>query len=90
MDPSKRSKVLTVILVTLVVATVCLFVFNSKPKVDKPTASNYYTGAFRNKKNPNMWGDANGKQAPAPADAIPYNADSSSTGSPGAGGHVKE
>jgi len=77
MDTTNRSKILTAVIITLVACTVWLLYSNSKPVEDKPTASNYFRGAFRNKANPNMWGDENGKPVPAPPGAFPYNPDNS-------------
>jgi hypothetical protein len=75
MDKSKRSKILTAVLVTLVVATVWFLVTGNSSHDEKATASNYYHGIFRNKKDPNIWGYEDGRLAPAPKDAIPYNPD---------------
>jgi hypothetical protein len=72
MDNSKRTKVFALVLILLIAGTVWRLV--SQPKADPietPTGSAYYHGVFRNKKDPNIWGDETGKQVPPPPDAIP-------------------
>lgn len=96
MDTSNRSKIMTAVLIALAAATVWVLYGNSKPTEDKPTASNYYHGVMRNKKDPNIWGDDNGKQVPPPPDAIPYvprddtSGGKGDTKKPGAGGKTIE
>jgi hypothetical protein len=77
MQKALRPKLLVVCFVSLVIGIVWLLSSGSGPQAEKPTAGNYYHGVFRNKKDPNMWGDENGNPAPPPADAIPYDANRS-------------
>jgi hypothetical protein len=72
MPKSRRSQFFMVVFVALVAATVWILSAGSNPPLERPTASNYYHGAFRNQKDPNVWGDENGNRVPPPADAIPY------------------
>ena len=95
MDKSNRTKVMSALIVVLVVGLVWFLAKGSSSNIDKPVASNYYHGVFRNKKNPNMWGDDNGKPVPPPPDAIPYNPDgapgsagAAGSSAPNPGGHI--
>jgi hypothetical protein len=72
MNNSKRTIVLTAVLILLIVGTVWRLASKSGPDaIVTPTGSTYYHGVFRNKKDPNIWGDETGKQVPPPPDAIP-------------------
>jgi hypothetical protein len=76
MNSSKHTKVLAGVLVAAIICAAILFYRNGQPPKVVPNAPGYYTGPVRNHKDPNIWGDVNGKQVPAPPDAIPYKPES--------------
>ena len=73
MSKTGRSKVITFLLALVILAAVWILVKQKANDTSSPASSHYYHGVFRNKKDPNIWGDDNGKQVPPPPDAIPYD-----------------
>jgi hypothetical protein len=66
-----RTRILFGVLFAAVAIAVVVFFLNTKPSKPAPSASGYYSGPFRNKSNPNMYGNDDGQQVAAPADSTP-------------------
>jgi len=58
-------------LVVTVAVAAFIFMKASRASMSPPSGLYYYTGPMRNKKDPNIWGDAQGNRVPPPPDAIP-------------------
>ena len=65
MDKS-RTKLLFGVLLAAIAVAVVVFLLNAKESKPAPSAPGYYSGPFRNRANPNIYGSDDGKQVAAP------------------------
>ena len=79
MKPS-RSNVLFGVLLAAIAVAVAVFFMNAKEAKAPPSAPGYYSGPFRNKANPNIYGNDDGKQVPAPPGDTPATVTPKSSG----------
>ena len=81
MNNDTRTKAAFGGILLVIIIVVILLTRNRTPEKPPPSGSGfYYTGPFRNKKNPNMWGDDNGRPVPPPPDAIPLQSGTTGKG----------